>query len=101
MDCDFSRAAPAERRWRLIFALFLLPWAQTSWSAGTGTYAYDDLGRLKSVIYNSGNGIIYKYDDAGNRVTQYTGSIAVFDISAPNVTEGGSVVFTVTRSGNT
>lgn len=68
---------------------------------GSGTYAYDDLGRLKSVIYEDGTGIIYKYDDAGNRLTQYTGTPVIFSISSSNVTEGGTATFTVTRTGST
>lgn len=39
-------------------------------TAGTITYTYDDLGRLKTAVYSDGTTITYTYDAAGNR-TQY------------------------------
>ena len=36
-------------------------------SLAATTYAYDDLGRLKSAVYDNGKEIDYNYDPAGNR----------------------------------
>jgi Calx-beta domain len=82
----------------------------------TQTYTYDELGRLVSVAHsgtiNSTLKTTYCYDPASNR-TQYksdltggavacsTSGPASLAISGASVTEGGSLVFTVTRSGNT
>lgn len=37
--------------------------------AGTDTYTYDALGRLKTVTFADGSTITYAYDSAGNRTT--------------------------------
>lgn len=87
-----------------------------AWSGETQTYVYDELGRLVSVTHsgtvNSNLKATYCHDAAGNR-TQYKsdstgGTVACMvqnpanlAISNASVTEGGSLVFTVTRSGNT
>ena len=34
------------------------------------TYTYDELGRLKTVTYSTGETIQYTYDPAGNRLAQ-------------------------------
>lgn len=100
-------------------ALALLGVALTSEQAlasETQTYVYDELGRLVSVTHsgtiNSTLKTTYCYDPASNR-TQYksdaTGGTVACSTSGPanlaignaSVTEGGSLVFTVTRSGNT
>lgn len=36
------------------------------------TYEYDDLGRLKKVIYDDGSHVTYQYDAAGNRTAVTT-----------------------------
>lgn len=69
------------------------------------THTYDSLGRLTGTVYNDGGGdLSYTYDAAGNR----TGSTAVnvpplYAVTAPAApaTEGGDLVFTVTRTGDT
>lgn len=82
----------------------------------TQTYVYDELGRLVSVTHsgtiNSSLKTTYCYDPASNR-TQYksdstggtiacsTSGTANLAIADASVTEGGSLIFTVTRSGNT
>lgn len=100
-------------------ALALLCVALTSRQAlasETQTYAYDELGRLVSVTHsgtiNSTLKTTYCYDPASNR-TQYksdstggtiacsTSGTANLAIGNASVTEGGSLTFTVTRSGNT
>lgn len=40
--------------------------------AGSVTYTYDTLGRLKTATYSNGTVITYNYDAAGNRVSQIT-----------------------------
>lgn len=40
--------------------------------AGSVSYAYDALGRLKSATYSNGVVITYSYDAAGNRTAQVT-----------------------------
>ena len=45
--------------------------------AGSVSYSYDALGRLKAAVYNSGSStttITYSYDAAGNRVAVTTNS---------------------------
>lgn len=44
----------------------------TAVSATTITYTYDDLGRLRTVCYNSVKQITYSYDPAGNRTSVVT-----------------------------
>lgn len=84
----------------------------------TQTYTYDELGRLKAVQYSGAlnNGAAHSlcYDPAGNR-TQYKSSAAgalascsgggggesppSFAIGNASVTEGGNLVFTITKTG--
>jgi len=40
--------------------------------AGSVSYTYDSLGRLKTATYSSGVVITYSYDAAGNRSSQVT-----------------------------
>ncbi len=77
------------------------------------TYSYDALGRLIKVsragTVNSNTSECYAYDPASNRsnVTVSTTSdcaaapVPSFSISNASATEGGTVTFTVTRSGPT
>lgn len=66
----------------------------------TETYEYDALGRLKRVERSgNGNDGQYIYDAAGNRVKVLHGvSFSVDDVS---VSEGGNLVFTITKTGMT
>lgn len=89
-----------------VHALFRLPvWilmsiAASGASGGSGTYYYDDLGRLKAVQYEDGTGLSYRYDAAGNRTEQYFGPLVTFAVTAASVSEGNSITFTVTKSGD-
>ncbi|MXS80216.1 hypothetical protein ABO04_11955 [Nitrosomonas sp. HPC101] len=40
--------------------------------AGSISYTYDALGRVKTTTYNNGVVVTYTYDAAGNRVSQVT-----------------------------
>lgn len=42
--------------------------------AGTVSYTYDELGRLKTVTYSTGVTITYSYDANGNRTAVVTTS---------------------------
>ena len=94
----------------LLVSGFLLIY--TAGASETITYSYDARGRLVKVVrsgtVNNGVSACYSYDKADNRsnVTVATSSdcgtpppsFAINDIS---VTEGGNLVFTVTRTGST
>ncbi|TCM12117.1 Calx-beta domain-containing protein [Novosphingobium sp. PhB165] len=87
-------------------ALAFFPPAAAS-AQETTTYTYDALNRLvtasKSGGPTDGEAHTIGYDPAGNR-TNYavTGVVSAnLAISGTSVTEGGTLVFTVTRSGNT
>lgn len=82
----------------------------------TQTYVYDELGRLISVTHSgtinsslkasycldaAGNRTQYKSDSTGGGVSCTVQNPANLAIGNASVTEGGSLVFTVTRSGNT
>lgn len=65
------------------------------------TYQYDDLGRVTKVTdARAGFEQNYVYDALGNRVTVAQGQ-AIFTINDVTVTEGGTAVFTVTKTGST
>jgi uncharacterized protein RhaS with RHS repeats len=54
-------------------------------SRAATTYAYDDLGRLKSASYDNGKELDYNYDPAGNRssvVVQTTPHMAPHKVPA-------------------
>ncbi|MCF6196799.1 MAG: hypothetical protein L3J50_08860 [Emcibacter sp.] len=84
-----------------VVATMLTLFSQTSFSA---TYEYDALGRLTKVIYQGGSTVEYSYDAAGNR-TQYTvaasSSSPSFAINDVSIIEGGTLTFTVTKTGST
>ena len=82
----------------------------------TQTYVYDELGRLVSVTHSgtingslkttychdaASNRTQYKSDSAGGTVACTVQNPANLAIGNASVTEGGSLTFTVTRSGNT
>ncbi len=95
-----------------ILAAAILAFGARAQSVETTTYGYDPLGRLTQTgtsgtgAVNNGLSSTYGYDPAGNRsnvtVTPAPAppapSFAVNDVS---VTEGGSLVFTVTKTGST
>lgn len=57
----------------LLATISLTMAAATAW-AGTVTYTYDELGRVKTASYANGNQTIYNYDKAGNRTQYVVGS---------------------------
>ena len=50
----------------IVIGLVLQPLCASSVSAGEAHYAYDDVGRLTTVIDDAGNTAIYNYDAVGN-----------------------------------
>jgi hypothetical protein len=87
----------------LFFGLFF----QVGHAAETVTYTYDALGRLVATAHSGGvnNGLQtgISYDPAGNRSNySVSGSapLATLSISDASTTEGGALVFTVTKNGN-
>jgi YD repeat-containing protein len=93
----------------VIFAPLLLI-GSAAHAAETITYTYDARGRLKEVAHSGtvNNGITscYSYDRADNRtnLTVGTGPCPTppgFAIGDASVTEGGTLVFTVTKTGTT
>lgn len=89
-----------------IAGIALLALASGSFASETITYAYDALGRLvqvaRSGTVNDGVNASYSYDPADNR-TNVTVSGAPtppsFSVNDVSVTEGGALVFTVTKTG--
>lgn len=47
----------------------LIALVSTDLSAGSVTYTYDSLGRLRTATYSNGVVITYTYDAAGNRTS--------------------------------
>jgi len=77
----------------------------SAWAQDTTTYSYDALGRLNSSSVsggpNNGQQTSTGFDPAGNRST-YTvagAPAASFSIADAGVTEGGTAIATVTRTG--
>ncbi len=79
-----------------VLALLLLLCILTS-TANAATYVYDDLGRLKTVIYNNGQQIDYTYDVGGNLLT-----VKSNDVKPPMVSysdpEDGTTKFEVDKT---
>ena len=94
-------------RARLRLAVCTLLCATSLQASETITYTYDARGRLiqaaRSGTVNNGVTASYGYDDADNRtsvvVTGAPPPLPAFSISDDSVTEGGTLVFTVTKSG--
>lgn len=94
---------------RLAMALLASALAPAAMASETITYSYDARGRLVNVLHtgavNSNLATSYSYDHADNRVQQATASVPPppsFSIAnASAVTEGGTLVFTVTKTGST
>ena len=85
----------------LFLSLFLAPDGRAQ---HTESFEYDALGRLsKAENLTNGTEVEYGYDAAGNRTRVLTngGAVAEFTIDDVSVSEGGSAVFTVTRTGVT
>ena len=74
-------------------------------SAETITYSYDALGRVVQVLstgtVNNNQSTTIAYDAATNRTNYTISTASVVSIAAASVTEGGNLVFTVTRTGST
>ncbi len=67
--------------------------------SATATSKYDDAGRLRTTTYSDGKAVGYELDAAGNRTSTAEGALPQLSIAAATVTEGGSLVFAVTRAG--
>lgn len=65
----------------------------------TATQTYDDAGRLKRTSYSDGKAAGYEYDAAGNRTSTAEGTPVQVSIAPASATEGGTLNFTVTKSG--
>jgi hypothetical protein len=90
----------------VIAAAFAIP--SPSAADETISYTYDALGRLVGASTTSGNGgqpvsVSITFDPAGNRSSYSVSgtSPAALSIGNASVTEGGTLAFPVTRSGNT
>lgn len=85
-------------------------WVSPAFSNETITYSYDALGRLvattTSGTVNNSLNTSTTFDPAGNRANYTVSGVviptaATLSIGSATVTEGGALVFTVTRSGIT
>ncbi len=88
----------------MLSACFASTWMLSPASAagpGSVAYQYDDLGRLRVGTYSDRRVADYRYDAAGNRTTSVQSRLPELFIAAPgsSATEGGSLSFTVTRTG--
>lgn len=63
-----------------IFLALLLETSAWSGTAGTETYTYDALGRMRTITFPDGTKSTYDYDAAGNRLSVATGT----DSAAPS-----------------
>lgn len=70
--------------------------------AGTTTYIYDELDRLKEVQFGDGNGIRYEYDEIGNLKSKTpTGNVFSIAATADNgggISPTGTVIITAGSS---
>ena len=61
--------------------------------AGTVQYSYDELGRLRSVVFADGSSVEYTFDPAGNRTqVVHSSPFSSFNASPGIVTTGGPAV---------
>jgi hypothetical protein len=114
--CDDRIHASHRHAWSilavLITAVLLLLCAFPAMASETITYSYDALGRLVKVVHsgtvNNSTSSCYSYDHADNRtnvtVSTTTGCVppppgVTFSVNDVSVTEGGNLVFTVTKTG--
>lgn len=65
----------------------------------TATNTYDDAGRLRTTSYSDGKAVGYALDAAGNRTSTAEGTLPQISIAPASASEGGALVFTVTKSG--
>ncbi len=95
---------------RALAATSLLGWSVCAWSGEVIEYSYDAKGRLVAVIraggVNDGVSATYQYDNADNRtqvVVAGSGGAppAVFSVGDASIAEGGTLTFTLTRTGDT
>lgn len=88
--------------WRRFVWLMLTSVSVTA-TAATISYEYDDLGRIKAVIYDGSIRTDYAYDSAGNRTTVSTtgpGGAVQFTAASASVAESaGSITITASRTG--
>lgn len=95
---------------RLFFAMLLILLLASPLFAGTITYVYDELDRLKEVTLENGQKITYEYDEIGNIKSKTpSGNVATITASAssggaiyPNgtitITAGGSKYYSIMPS---
>src|SRR5215207_6500876 len=85
--------------------------AGSAWASETATFTYDARGRLTQTSHSGGpnNGIAscYSFDKADNRTNLTIGTTCSasppgpsFSVDNVAATEGGSLIFTVTKSGS-
>lgn len=97
----YTRCAWA-RAFALGGGLSLLLLTSAVWSAESVEYQYDDAGRLHIVTYENNQTTTYTLDATGNRTQVDKSAVpVVLSVAAASASEGGSLAFTVTRSGGT
>ncbi|HZF14669.1 MAG TPA: Calx-beta domain-containing protein [Steroidobacteraceae bacterium] len=95
-----SIATPVVRRVALtVFVVSLELTGAHADPPASATYTYDDAGRLILGSFSDGKLVGYQYDAAGNRVSVAQGQPPQLTIAAASAAEGGTVVFTVTKTG--
>jgi hypothetical protein len=101
----WHRRKTAHRRLGLVLVAAILVAIPTQWAGQaraqsvTATATYDDAGRLRTTTYSDGKSVGYALDAAGNRTSTAEGALPQLSVGAASVTEGGNLVFTVTRTG--